>query len=135
MTRTALADLLGKPKRNDAEGDLQRAIWSHILIRGTPDTIAYAVPNGGARAAATGARLKAQGVVPGIADLMFILADGSAAAMELKAGNNRQSPEQVAFAQRCDRVGVPYALVYDLDTALEILVGWGVIRPEAKLSF
>jgi len=122
-----------KPRRDD-EDRLQMAIWSHILIRGTKDTIAYCVPNGGPRSKASAGRLKAMGVLPGVADLMFILNDGSAAAMELKIPGGVQSPAQKDFEARCHKIGAPYVICSDLDNALSILEAWGVLKPARNLK-
>lgn len=131
MTRDPWNAMLGiaeKPPNRHKEEDLQAAIWQHILLRKAPNVIAYAVPNGGQRSKRAAARLKAQGVVAGVADLGFVLSDGTAAWMELKIPGNYQSAPQKAFQAQCEAIGVPYVVCYSLDSALTWLKAMGVIR-------
>lgn len=113
--------------RRDDEYQLQKAIWQHIMLLKPANVIAYAVPNGEHRSKRTGARLKAMGVVAGVPDFAFVLADGRAAFLELKSSRGRLSPGQKAFADQCLSMEVEYAVSADLDTCLNILTAWGVI--------
>ncbi len=56
----------------------------------------FAVPNGGRRDGVTGARLKAEGVIPGIADLVLLKSNARHGALliEMKTPQGRQSPAQ-----------------------------------------
>ena len=46
--------------------------WSYVCRNaGVPERLLFAIPNGGARSAVTGATLKAEGVRPGIPDLFL----------------------------------------------------------------
>lgn len=120
-----------KPRRNE-EAEIQAAIIQHLRLLAPPDVIFFAIPNGEHRSKRTGARLKAQGVLPGAPDLMFMLPDGSAACLEIKTKTGRQSPEQRAFEARCLNIGVPYQVVHSLDAALAVLRAWGAIREEVR---
>lgn len=115
-----------KPRRNDEE-DLHKAIWQHIKISGAKNIIAYHPANGGSRSKRTGAKLKAMGVVKGVPDLAFVLADCRAAFMEIKIPGGRLEPEQKAFQKRCADMGVEYVVVYSIDSALSVLRAWKVI--------
>lgn len=59
----------------------------------------FAVPNGGRRDALTGARLKAEGVIAGVADLILLVPSGHYGALliEMKTGKGRQSQAQKAW--------------------------------------
>lgn len=99
------------------ESDLQGACvtWfalTHPRLRG----LLFAVPNGGWRTAATAARLKREGVVAGVSDLI-LLAPGRhpALCVEMKAGQGRQSPEQVDWQRRVEAVGYRYVVCRSLD--------------------
>lgn len=120
--------ITGAPKRNDPEAQMQMAVWQHIVLRKPKNVIAYAVPNGEKRSKRTAGRLKAQGVVAGVADLAFVLSDGRAAFMELKAAGGRLSPAQKAFQDQCAAMEVEHAVCASLDSALSILTAWGVIK-------
>lgn len=67
-----------------------------------------AIPNGGKRSSAfEGARLKAEGVKPGVSDLLLPLRrDGFFGLwLELKAPKKRPTPEQHAWLRRMARAG------------------------------
>ncbi len=115
------------PRRRDEE-QLQRSVVAYLGYTARKDAIWFHVPNGEGRSKATGGRLKAMGVRAGVADLCFVLRNGSAAFMELKASGGRQSAAQLVFEQRCIDAGVPYVVVTSMDGAVEILKAWGVCR-------
>lgn len=71
-------------------------------------------------------------MVAGVPDLSFVLPDGTAAFMELKKPGGTLSPVQRAFMLKCINMGVPHSVVADIDTALDILEAWQIIRPEAE---
>lgn len=56
----------------------------------------FAVPNGGRRDAVTGAKLKAEGVIPGVADLILLKSNRfyGALLVEMKTAKGRQSQSQ-----------------------------------------
>lgn len=56
----------------------------------------FAVPNGGRRDAVTGAKLKAEGVVPGVSDLILLKSNHHYGALliEMKTPKGRQSEHQ-----------------------------------------
>lgn len=86
------------------------------------------IPNGEARSARTGAKLKLMGVEAGAADLHFTLAGGQTGWVEIKAGKGRQSDTQRAFQAREEAAGARYAVVHSIDEAQSVLRSWGAIR-------
>jgi hypothetical protein len=118
----------GTPRRENPEERLQAAIVQHLNLRAQSDVIWYHPANGGLRSKRTAARMKSQGVVAGVPDLAFVLPGGSAAFLELKSPTGRLSPAQKAFGEKCEAMGVPYAVSANLDNALAILVAWGVLK-------
>ena len=58
----------------------QRALvaWWQAVRKRWPGAVLFAIPNGGARSAVTGARLRAEGVVAGIPDLFLACPRGGA---------------------------------------------------------
>ena len=111
--------------KNDEEL-IHRAVVQHLRLRADPRVIWYHVTNA-PRSAASGARLKAMGMLAGVPDLAFVLADGRPAFLELKVGKNKMSPGQTEFALRCEAIGVPCACAWGIDQALSILEAWGVL--------
>ena len=89
-------------------------------------TLLFAVPNGGARNAITGARLKDEGVTAGVADLILLLPQWfttwrgekgckyAGLCIEMKTPTGRQSPEQRAWQAAVEAKGYKYAIARDV---------------------
>lgn len=80
-------------------------------------TLLFAIPNGGARNAVTGARLKAEGVVAGVADL-FLSVPGRGLHglyIEMKTENGCQSKSQKEFQKDVMENGYGYAVCRTFD--------------------
>lgn len=80
----------------------------------------FHVPNGGSRNAREGAKFKAMGVVPGVADLLFIF-DGKLYAFELKTDKGSQSKSQLKWQVIAEIHGVVYEVVRDLTKFKELI--------------
>lgn len=109
-----------------AVADFLRRAAHHNLIW-------YHPANEGARSVAAGAKLKAMGMLPGVADFAFVLPGGKAAFLEIKAEDGKLSPDQVSFQILCTRVSVPFAIARSLDEAKLILLGWGALRQRTAI--
>ena len=125
-----------------SEGDLQVAVaelldhlgwlWCHP-------------PNGGARNAVTGARLKREGVKPGVPDVLIFedwedyetkvgpakdwWAQGHGVAIELKHGKGRVSPKQREWLEGLEARGW---LVRECRTLDEVLAAIAHVRPRNR---
>lgn len=98
----------------------------------------FAVPNGGARSKATAGKLKAEGVVAGVSDLILLvprfgpirIVEGNADGMvtyigtdnlfcglciEMKTAKGRQSPEQKEWQSKVESHCYKYAVCRSLD--------------------
>ena len=111
------------------EDQLQKQLWQAFQALGvTKRCIAFHPANEG-RSPREGAKLKAMGVVAGVADFIFLLEDEPHwAAMELKAGKNGLSVNQRAFRDRCEALGRPFVVVRSLAEALVHLDEWGLVK-------
>ena len=107
---------------NQEEHNLQCACvkwfaYQHPELQG----LLFAVPNGSYRNKATAGKLKAEGVVPGVADLILLvpkpmpLPYHHALCIEMKTKTGRQSPEQKAWQSKMERFGYDYAVCRSLD--------------------
>lgn len=78
-----------------------RLRWPGLRLR------LFAVGNGGRRDAVTGARLKAEGVLPGVADLLLLKPAGGyhGLAIEMKTPAGRQQASQRAWQADVERDG------------------------------
>lgn len=103
---------------NEDEHKLQCACvqWFNLQHRDLRGLL-FAVPNGGARSKATAGKLKAEGVVPGVADLILLVPKQWAFALciEMKTDKGRQSPEQKAWQTIVEAQGYRYAVCRSFD--------------------
>lgn len=115
--------------RDNPEERLQCAVVQHLHLAALPGVVWFHVPNGEYRSKRTAARLKALGVRPGVADLVFHV-DGEFRAMEIKAPKGRQSAAQLVFQKTVEQSGGEYVVADNIERALAALVGWRVLPPE-----
>lgn len=133
--RTTLDELLAKAgagARREAHGDeehrLQEACvrWFSLRFPRLRGRL-FAVPNGGRRDAVTGARLKAEGVVAGVADLILLKSNARYGALliEMKTARGRQSDSQRLW-QRAVTAGGEYKYVVcrSLDDFMREVTGY-----------
>ena len=80
-----------------------------------PDLIIYAVPNGGSRNVREAQRLKAEGVLAGVADLVVLLPQGKSLYIEMKVKGNRRTDNQKDFQQKAEALGYKYYVCYSFD--------------------
>jgi hypothetical protein len=113
-----------------AEYQLQLYVVGLLRYCGRKDVVWFAVPNGEWRTPGAGARLKATGVVAGVADLVVVIR-GKAHLLELKTAKGRLSPEQWAFREAAVAAGAEYAVARTPEEAKATLASWGALRPES----
>jgi len=112
------------PGKVASERAVQMAIIARLHVHGV---FTCHIPNAGKRGAATGARLKQEGMRPGFPDL-YCAANGRHVLLEVKAAGGRLSPNQVECHADLRRRGVCVAVVYSQDEAVEACVAAGVIK-------
>lgn len=83
----------------------------------------YAIPNGGKRNAVTGAILKAEGALAGVADIFLSVPNRfyHGLYIEMKKPKGRQQESQKLFQQAVEAQGYKYALCYSLDEFMELV--------------
>jgi len=113
-------------RRRMPEHDLQKQVLEIIALKGR--CYVFAIPNAAKRSPAMAARMKAEGLMAGIADLCVMLPGGRAGWLELKTAAGRQSETQKDFEFICDAFDHPYALVRTLDEAIAVLKAWGALK-------
>lgn len=86
----------------------------------------FAVPNGSYRNKATAGKLKAEGVVAGVADLILLVPKQWAFALciEMKTSKGRQSPEQKEWQEMVEAHGYRYRVCRSLDEFMAIVNGY-----------
>lgn len=99
--------------------------WGHFSrTKGLEERLLFAVPNGGARDAITGARLKAEGVRPGVPDLMLALPRGGKGGLfiEMKRKRaGRPSKAQIEVSYALLGAGYHVALCRGADEAMNVI--------------
>ena len=77
----------------------------------------FAVPNGGFRNKATAVKMKAEGVIPGVSDLILLHKSGDYGALliEMKTNKGRQSENQKAWQAHVIEFGYKYVVCRSLE--------------------
>ena len=98
------------------ESQIQQACISWVRLE-YPRLIVYAIPNGGKRDAVTGAILKAEGVLAGVADIFVAKANKyhHGLYIEMKAPKGKQVSSQRAFERAVSLEGYQYSLCRSFD--------------------
>lgn len=117
-----------RPKDDPLEHDIQSKAVSVIRRMVRPDVHVYAIANGGYRRPSEAVRLKAEGVKPGIADLIFIAPNRVVGFLEMKTKSGRLSDEQIGFQAICIRHGHLWGEARSVDEAVAVVRAWGLLR-------
>jgi len=110
---------------------MQIALVQHLKVRARAGVMWWHTPNGELRDKRAAAKLKAMGVLPGVADLIFVWRGPAAPHLlflELKTERGSLSADQVAFGDAVQRIGAYYHVAWSLDDALSILKTFDLIR-------
>ena len=107
---------------------LQKFAASLLRLNAAPGVLWFHCPNGESRSARTGAKLKAMGVLRGVADLVIVRPGGLVHFLELKTPKGSLSIEQRAFRDMCEYHGVPYAVAISPERVETVLRAWGALR-------
>lgn len=93
---------------------LQYKQYSHNL---------FAVPNGGKRTKAEAGKLKAEGVLAGVADLILLKSNHHYGALliEMKTKIGRQSDEQKAWQAKIEKDGYLYVVIRSLEEFMKVV--------------
>ena len=111
-----------------SEHSLQVAVLAYLTFQAAKDINVIAIPNAARRSLRMGARMKAEGLQSGVADLCIMLPGGRVAWLELKTDKGRQSIAQKGFEAECKRLGHHYALARNLDEAIAALTQWKALK-------
>jgi VRR-NUC domain len=121
----------GVTSDRNAEGRIQASIvdWIRTVA---PGTLVFAVPNGGLRSKTEAARLKWQGVLAGVPDLIVLAPVGRVFALEVKTEVGRLSESQKEIFGSLVALGVQRAIVRSIDDVRRAFSAWGIETREAR---
>ena len=109
------------------ESDLQIACvrWFKYAYPQFGDLL-FAIPNGGYRHPKTAKRLKQEGIVAGVSDLILLLPNKEyhGLCIEMKYGKGRQSDLQKTWMRQVRGVGYQYELVNSFDKFEALLIDY-----------
>ena len=99
---------------------MQRAVVEFCDYSGIP---IYHIPNGGVRSKSEAARLKSQGVKPGVPDLCIPVARGKYHSLyiELKDDGGKPTKQQIEWIYRLREEGMCAWVCVGVDNALELI--------------
>lgn len=94
--------------------------------------LVFAVPNGGLRDKKTAVRLKAEGVVKGVSDILCLLSRQGFTflAIEMKSKKNRASQEQEEFIESAKSQGAETAICYTAEEAYKVFSDYVLYKDE-----
>lgn len=92
----------------------------------------HAIPNGLALTPRTAVKAKKQGVKAGVHDIFAPIRRGELPGLyvEMKAGKNKMTPEQEAFAKHLDEQGYQREVCYSWTAAARVIVDYVGIQDE-----
>ena len=130
MSADAYRDLLNRQEREEA-GKIQRKNYlTESLIQQSCvqwfrfqypayESLLFAVPNAARRSHATASRMKAEGMVSGVADLILLVPRGRFASlcieMKTKRAGSKQGDRQKSWQQDAEAVGNKYVICKSLE--------------------
>lgn len=107
-----------RKKPNDEEHRIQSACVKWFRLQYPKmRKILFSVPNGGRRDIATGTKLKEEGSVSGVSDLIFLKRNRfySSLCIEMKTPDGIQSLEQKEWQREAEAAGNKYAICRSVD--------------------
>lgn len=119
-----------KPRRSlgPREDVIQTQLARFLVLACKPGVVWCHIPNGGSRNKIEAARLKAQGVKPGVPDLMFIH-DGHPYFLELKRERGGVvSADQTIMHDDLRKAGATVGIARGLSAAVDLLQEWELVR-------
>lgn len=107
-----------RKKPDDEEHRIQSACvkWFNFQYPKLQKTL-FAIPNGGRRDALTGAKLKEEGVIPGVADLILLKGNRfyGSLCIEMKTLTGDQKTAQKVWQKKIEAAGNKYVICRSLD--------------------
>ena len=116
------ANIRNKPKDEEHKLQVSMVNWFRLQYPSMRHNL-FAVPNGGRRDAATGRRLKDEGVLAGVSDLILLKSNQHYGALliETKTKKGTQRESQKEWESKITADGYKYVIVRSLDEFIEVV--------------
>jgi hypothetical protein len=124
-------DLFGHVIKGPREDAIHAGIVEYLCLCAHPKLLWLHVPNSAMVKPSARMYFARLGVLPGVADLLFVLPDKSVAFMEIKGPDGRLSEAQQAFQAKCALLKLKYRVVRSISEAEEVLRDWNALRGPA----
>lgn len=111
-----------KPKDEEHKMQCSMVKWFRLKYPSMRHNL-FSVPNGGRRDVVTGAKLKAEGVLPGVSDLILLKRNKSYGALliETKTKKGIQQKSQKEWEMKITEDGYKYVVVRSLDEFIKVV--------------
>src|SRR5262249_27419429 len=116
-----------------SESSLQVQLLQELTYKMRRELRVLAIPNQSNRHINNAVRMKAEGMMRGAADLLFMfpVEEGAGGWLEMKTRKGSLSDHQHGFKSICTMLGHRWAMARSADEALDVLRGWNALRPGA----
>lgn len=114
-----------KPKDEEHKIQVSMVNWFRIQYPSMRHNL-FSVPNGGRRDAVTGAKLKAEGVLPGVSDLILLKSNRfyGALLIETKTKKGVQRESQKEWEAKITADGYKYVVCRSLDDFIKVVTDY-----------
>lgn len=116
-----------KKKPSDEEHQIQSACvkWYRLKYPKMRHNL-FAVPNGGRRDGLTGAKLKEEGVLSGVADLILLKSNRfyGALLIEMKTKKGTQKDSQIEWERKITQDGYKYVVCRSVDDFMKVVTDY-----------
>jgi hypothetical protein len=137
VTEIAQKDLFTNRYRTIAPADplelqIHISLVARLNLQCKKGIVFWHTPNGELREDRAGSKLKAMGLMPGVADLIFVFPNAAPLLfLEIKRHKGKPSPAQIYFARLMRGCGHHYEIVDSIDDAVACLQAYDVL-PDNK---
>lgn len=127
----------GEMSKTVTESEEQRSlfVWATIAAGKYPAlNLLFHIPNEGKRSQWTGARMRSEGLKSGVPDLSLPVARSGYHGLfiELKAGKNKPTANQLAWLEALEAQGYKTAVCYGWEAAKNVIEAYLKAREEKK---
>jgi hypothetical protein len=118
-----------------SEHSLQVQLLKILTYALRPDIRVIAIPNQSNRHINNAVKMKAEGIMRGVTDLLFLfpIDEGAVGWLEMKTRKGALSDHQIGFSAICARLGHRWALARSVEEAIDVLRGWNALKPGVNL--